>query len=296
VKLRPGRPPSRRAVPEPADGRALASARAEPVLSPAEGAVEGRAGDSPSARPEPLEGRTARPAFYALDRGGWRDYVTLLHPPYTAWHLSYVVLGAAFAPTVHYDRLAATLLAFFLGMGVSAHALDELAGRPLGTRIPGPLLWALAIGGLAGAVAIGIAGAVVVSPWLLAFVAFGAFIAPAYNLEWFRGRFHSDFWFALGWGSFPFLTAYWATAERFEASALAGAIAVFALSLAQRTLSRRVRTLRRRTRSVEGRVLYADGSVEEIDRAWALAADERALMLMAAAVVAISVAALMARA
>ena len=24
-----------------------------------------------------------RPAWYALERGGWRDYVTLLHPPYT---------------------------------------------------------------------------------------------------------------------------------------------------------------------------------------------------------------------
>ena len=26
--------------------------------------------------------------------GGWRDWWTLLHPPYTAWHLSYVVIGA----------------------------------------------------------------------------------------------------------------------------------------------------------------------------------------------------------
>ena len=238
----------------------------------------------------------ARPAFYALGSGGWRDYLTLLHPPYTAWHLSYVVLGAALAPTVHYDRLGATLLAFFLGMGVSAHALDELAGRPLGTHIPARVLWALAIGGLAGAIGLGLAGAVIVSPWLLAFVAIGAFIAPAYNLEWFRGRFHGDFWFALAWGSFPFLTAYWASAERFDAAAPAGAIAVFALSLAQRSLSRRVRDLRRRARSIEGRVLYADGSAVDIDRAWALAADERALMLMAAAVVAIAVAALSARA
>ena len=38
---------------------------------------------------------TSRPAFYALAPGGWRDYVTLLHPPYTLWHLSYVAIGAA---------------------------------------------------------------------------------------------------------------------------------------------------------------------------------------------------------
>ncbi len=270
------------------------SARPEPVEGPA-------ARPAFPARPEPVEGRApgeppARPAFYALPLGAWRDYLTILHPPYTLWHLSYVVLGAALAPTLRYDRLGATLLAFFLALGVAAHALDELSGRPLRTRIPAGVLRALAASGLAAAAALGISGAVLASPWLLAFVAFGLFIAPAYNLEWFRGRFHSDFWFALSWGSFPFLTAYWTSAERLEPSALFGALAVFALSLAQRTLSRRVRTLRRRAERVEGHITYADGTTQEIDRAWALAADERALLLLAAAVVAISVAALLARA
>ncbi len=243
--------------------------------------------------PEVADG--ARPAFYALRRGGWRDYVTLLHPPYTLWHLSYVVLGAALSPTLRYDRLAATLLAFFLAVGVSAHALDELNGRPLRTRIPRAVLVALSVGGLAGAVGIGLVGVAFASPWLLAFVTFGAFIAPAYNLEWFQGRFHSDSWFAVAWGVFPFLTGYFASAERFEAAAAIGAAAVFALSLAQRTLSRRVRTVRRSVRSIEGSIIYADGSVEDIDRRWALAADERALMLMAAATIALSLAALVVR-
>lgn len=240
-------------------------------------------------------GDGARPAFYALARGGWRDYVTLLHPPYTLWHLSYVVLGAALSPTLRYDRLAASLLAFFLAVGVSAHAFDELNGRPLRTGIPRWLLEALGVGGLVGAVAIGLAGTALTSPWLLAFVVFGAFIAPAYNLEWFRGLFHSDLWFALAWGSFPFVTAYYASAEQFEPAAGFGAGAVFALSLAQRTLSRRVRILRRSVRSIEGRVVHTDGRVEDIDRPWALAADEPALMLLAAAVSAIALAALFAR-
>ncbi len=257
------------------------SAPPEPVLSSAEG---------------PLEGRAARPAFYALATGRWRDYLTLLHPPYTLWHLSYVVLGAALSPTLRYDRLAATLLAFFLAVGIAAHALDELRGRPLRTGIPDAALWVLAAAGLAGAIGLGVAGAVLVSPWLLPFVAFGAVIAPAYNLELSRGRFHSDLWFALAWGAFPFLTAYWASAERLEPAAAFGAVAVFALSLAQRTLSRRVRTLRRRVAGLEGRLTYADGTAEEVDRAWALAADERALMLLAAAVTALAIAALAARA
>src|SRR4051812_23208014 len=135
-----------------------------------------------------------RPAFYALRRGGWRDLVTLLHPPYTLWHLSYVALGAAAAPTVHVDRLVAALAAFFLAVGISAHALDELEGRPLGTGLSRRKLMALAVFGLLGAAGIGIAGAVMISPSLLVFVAAGIFLVLAYNLELFGARFHTDWW------------------------------------------------------------------------------------------------------
>ena len=235
-----------------------------------------------------------RPAFYALSPGGWRDYLTLLHPPYTLWHLSYVIWGAALAGGHHYDRLAATLVAFFLAVGVAAHALDELQGRPLGTRISSGVLVALAGLSLGGAVLIGVLGAVEVSPWLLVFVAFGLFIAPAYNLEWFGGRFHSDTWFAVSWGAFPLLAAYFVTAERLSITAALGAAMAFTLSLAQRTLSERVRGLRRRARSIEGRVYYSDGTVEDIDRRWATVSDERALLLISASIFAGGLAVLMA--
>ena len=200
-----------------------------------------------------------RPAFYALRAGGWRDLVTLLHPPYTAWHLSYVALGAAVAPAVHLDRLLAALGAFFLGVGVAAHALDELNGRPLRTRLSDRALIVLAAGGLAGAVAIGVVGAVIVSPTLIPFVVAGAFIALAYNLELFGGRFHNDFWFAAAWGAFPALTSYWANALSLRAAGVLVAAACFALSLAQRRLSTPVRELRRRTVSVTGTQALADG-------------------------------------
>jgi hypothetical protein len=114
----------------------------------------------------------ARPAFYALAPGGWRDYVTLLHPPYTLWHLSYVAVGAGLAPVLAWDRLGLALAAFFLGMGVGAHALDELRGRPLQTRIPARVLWALAAVSIAGAVAIGIFASVAYTPWLAPLVVF----------------------------------------------------------------------------------------------------------------------------
>lgn len=235
---------------------------------------------------------SARPAFYALRSGSWRDYLTLLHPPYTLWHLSYVVWGFALARDGQYDRLAATLAAFFLAVGIAAHVLDEFHDRPLRTQVSRSTLVGLAVFGLGGAVALGLAGAILVSPWLLLFVAFGSFIALAYNLEWFEGRFHTDAWFALAWGSFPLLTAYFAAAERLETAALLGATMAFALSLAQRTLSSRVRTLRRRTSSVQGQVTYRGGRIEEIDRAWATGPDERALLLLALANFAASLAVL----
>jgi hypothetical protein len=193
----------------------------------------------------------ARPAFYALRPGGWRDYLTLLHPPYTLWHLSYVAIGAALAPQLKWGVLGWTVLAFLLALGVGAHALDELSGRPLHTQIPGSLLVVLAVGSISAACAIGIAVAAQSTWWLLAFVGAGAFLVVAYNLELFGGAFHSDLWFGLAWGAFPVLTAYFASARTLRGEAFAAAaFAVFA-SLAQRTLSTQVRFARRQAGDAE---------------------------------------------
>jgi hypothetical protein len=188
---------------------------------------------------------TTRPAFYALAPGGWRDYVTLLHPPYTAWHLSYVVIGAALAPAWRPGILGLALAAFFLGMGVAAHALDELQGRPLQTRIGRRTLRVLAVVSLAAAAAIGIGTAFHTTLWLLPFVAVGAFLAVAYNLELFGGLFHGTLWFALTWGALPVLATYVAAAETIRVEALAAAVFAALVSWAQRILSTPVRTQRR---------------------------------------------------
>jgi hypothetical protein len=187
-----------------------------------------------------------RPAFYALTGGGWRDYVTLLHPPYTLWHLSYVAIGAALAPHMKWGLLGWTTLAFLLAMGIGAHALDELNGRPLRTGIPAPVLVGLAAVSIAAACAIGVVAAAGSTWWLLLFIVFGAFIAVAYNLELFDGAFHSNLWFAASWGSFPVLTAYFAAAERLRGEAFAAAAFALLVSLAQRTLSSEVRFARRK--------------------------------------------------
>ncbi len=229
------------------------------------------------------------PAYYAARTTGWRrDVWALLHPPYTAWHLSYVLIGASLAPTVSVARLVATVLAFFLAVGVAAHALDELRGRPLQTELPAGLLWAAAVIGLLGAVALGIAGMIVVGPWLLPFIAVGVFFVFAYNLELLRGKVHGDFWFALSWGAFPVLTAYFAQTGRLSIAALAVGVAGYALSYAQRMLSTPARLLRRRSRSVTGELTLADGSQLMLDRATLLQPLERALAASSWGIVALS--------
>ena len=231
-----------------------------------------------------------RPAWYALRAGGWRDYVTLLHPPYTAWHVSYVVVGGCLAPTVAWGRLGLAALAFALALGIGAHALDELNGRPLRTAIPDRVLVALALVSVAAACAIGIAVALTFEPLLLVFVAAGAFLVPAYNLELLGGRFHSDLWFGLAWGAFPLLTGYAACAGSLSlGAALAGAWATF-LSLAQRRLSTPVRRVRRHVAAVSGRLELADGSREALDAAALTAAPEAALRLLTLATVGLAAA------
>jgi hypothetical protein len=192
----------------------------------------------------------ARPAFYALSPGGWRDYVTLLHPPYTLWHLSYVALGAGLATPFSWTRFAAALAAFALALGIGAHALDELRGRPLRTQIPDGALWTLAALSITAAVAIG-AYACVAWTWLLApFVVAGVFLVVAYNLELFGGAFHSTLWFALAWGALPALSAYVVEAETVRREAVAAAVYAALLSYAQRVLSTPVRIARRQQGSI----------------------------------------------
>jgi hypothetical protein len=233
--------------------------------------------------------RLDRPAFYALAGGGWRDLVTLLHPPYTAWHLSYVALGAAAAATIHTGRLVATLGAFFLAVGVSAHALDELSGRPLQTTLRRRTLIGLAVVGLAGAVGIGVAGAIVVSPALVPLIVLGALLVLAYNLELAGGRFHTDAWFAIAWGGFPAFTGYFAQTLTIRPAGVFVAAGCCLLSAAQRRLSTPVRELRRRTTAVTGEQRLTDGTAVALTKARLAEPLEGALSALWIAVVLLAV-------
>ncbi|TMC75055.1 MAG: methyltransferase domain-containing protein [Chloroflexi bacterium] len=135
-----------------------------------DGATEQRVSVAPSGKRPSVAPVPRGAAFYALRPGGIRDYWTLLHPPYTLWHLSYVLLGAALAPMPDPRVVAGALLAFFLAVGVASHSFDELQGRPLGTQIPSGVLVALGTLALGGAVALGAVAAAQIGLWFLVLV------------------------------------------------------------------------------------------------------------------------------
>jgi hypothetical protein len=226
-----------------------------------------------------------RPAFYALGRGRVGDALTLLHPPYTAWHLSYFALGAATAPRLHADRLLWGLAAFGLAVGVAAHALDELHDRPLGTRLSDRALIFASAASLLAALAIGLGGILTVSLWLAPLVLLGGLFLPAYNLELAGGRLHSDLWFAVGWGAFPAFTGYFVNAEKIALPGVLIAVGCLAMSVAQRRLSSPARELRRRTQAVSGVRTLADGRSEPLSVQGLLAPLDGALAALSLAMV-----------
>jgi hypothetical protein len=239
------------------------------------------------------------PAFYARRGGPIADWWTILHPPYTAWHLSYVVLGAAMAQDLDWGALGLTVLAFFLAVGVSAHAFDERVGRPLGTSVPDRSLTLVAVAALAGAVVLGAYGAF----WwrqpnwpVVVAIPVGAVLVVGYNLELFDGRLHTDLAFALGWGGFPVVVGYVAQAPGRTWSGLlaatAATVAGVALTYAQRDLSTPARRLRRRTLQVSGSLVASDGEVVALDRRILLAPLERALRALSWGVPLVALAAL----
>jgi hypothetical protein len=226
-----------------------------------------------------------RAAYYAARPGGWRDWWTLLHPPYTAWHLAYVVIGACLAPVINATRLIATLLAFFFAVGLAAHALDELHGRPLRTRIPSGALVVVAGVGLAGSIALGVVGIAQVGWALVPFLVVGPILVVAYNFELFGGVIHNDVGFAASWGAFPVLTAYVAQTGRLAVAPLIAAVGAAALSAAQRALSTPARLLRRQSADVVGTIALTDGGMIPVDRPVLLAPLEQALGAMSWAVI-----------
>jgi hypothetical protein len=178
----------------------------------------------------------------------FRLAVGLLFLPYTGMVLSFTVIGSMLAPVVYWDRVAAIVLIYFLGLGIAAHALDAVGSRgarPWGEVFSRRQLWLLAVVSLAAAYAIALWYMVRDTPllWLIAIPE--GFFVLAYNLEWFGGRFHRDSWFAFSWGALPVLAGYVLQTNAVSASALLVAAAMALLSLVEIRASRPYKDLKR---------------------------------------------------
>jgi hypothetical protein len=236
-------------------------------------------------------------AFYGRRGGRAADWWTLLHPPYTLWHLSYVVIGAALVPQLNWAMLGATVAAFFLAVGVSAHALDELHGRPLGTSISASTLWAASALSLVAAALIGALAVRYAGPVLIGCIVAGVVFVLGYNLELFGARLHTDLGFAVCWGGFPVAVGFLAQRPGLlHATSLAAAAAVAAaitLSLAQRRLSTPARLIRRRVAELTVTATRPDGSRTTWGRDTLLAPLEGALRALSVAVPLLAIALLL---
>ena len=197
-----------------------------------------------------------RPTWYAGGDSRLGEVWTMLHPPYTLMVLSFVIVGAALSPSLSFSVLLVTLLAYFLGLGVGAHFLDQLPG--MGSRYvqhwPPSALWAIGLGSLGAGAGLGVLGAVVLhEPYLLVLIAFEAVVAVGYPLApIFRGVFHRDSVFAIAWGSLPCLTSYYAQAGSISAAAMLAAGSIGAVAVVEIRVSRASRRRRSPVSVLEG--------------------------------------------
>ncbi|MGQ0526020.1 MAG: hypothetical protein ACT4P8_20435 [Betaproteobacteria bacterium] len=178
----------------------------------------------------------------------FRSCVGLLFLPYTGMVLSYVVIGSMLAETVHWDRVWALVAIYFLGLGIAAHALDALGSsgvKPWGLVFSRAQLWGLAAVSIVGAYTIGIYYMVLYAPLLWPIAIAEGFFVFAYNLEWFKGRFHTDAWFAFSWGSLPVLAGYVLQANSVSFAVLIVAASMGALSLVEIKASRPYKEMKR---------------------------------------------------
>jgi hypothetical protein len=174
----------------------------------------------------------------------------LLFLPYTGMVLSFSVIGAMLADSLHWDRVVATVVIYFLGLGVGAHALDALGSKgpkPWGEVFSKRGLWFAALSSITGAYLIAIYYMILFVPFLWIVALLEGFFVFAYNLEWFGGKFHKDSWFAFSWGFLPALAGYIMQTNELRAAAFTIALAMGLFSLLEIKASRPYKALKNRS-------------------------------------------------
>jgi hypothetical protein len=187
-------------------------------------------------------------------QGSWlREFWTLLHLPYTLMAICFVLIGISLNRPIDLPIAGLLCLAYFLGLGIAAHCFDQLPGQgTVYVKIITPLqLQFIGVGALGVAVGVGISMATHLHLWIIIpCMIVQTFFAFAYPMkQLFRGYFHTNFWFAVGFGAIPFTVGYlvsWYTSPvHTTVFPAVWAIACLCVSYIEILLSRHVRYWRK---------------------------------------------------
>lgn len=184
----------------------------------------------------------------------FRVFVGLLFLPYTGMCVSFAVIGSLVAEDVSWDRVGAIALIYALALGISAHAADTIGSKgkkPWGDYFSRKQLMLLAAACLIAAYALGTYYIIFFVPLLAPIAVLEGFFLLAYNLELFGGRFHTNFWFAVSWGSLPVLAGYVIQTNSIDILPVAVSAATGVISYVEIRLSRPYKELRRRGGHIE---------------------------------------------
>ena len=175
---------------------------------------------------------------------------TILHIPYTFMCISFLIVGFAISKPVNITALLLISAAYFLGLGIAAHAFDQLPGQGssyVQCLKPKELL---AMGVVCFMLAWGLGVYFIIAwqarhmIWLMLLQGFFAVAYPAPKLIK-TNIFHNDFSFAVGFGFMPVVVGFYANTLTLSPIILPFSFLCGLIALIEITLSRYVRIQRK---------------------------------------------------
>lgn len=201
-----------------------------------------------------------RKAWYHLEGSKKAELWTILHLPYTLMCIAFLAVGFAIHKPVNWELFGAAILAYFLGLGLAAHAFDQLSltGSRYVKYLTRRELLAIGISSLITAIAIGVFYMVKYSLWhLIWLIPLQAIFAIGYPIgETFRGKLHNDISFSFSFGALPPLVGFYVNTGELSLVVLPFMVLCGLVAYIEILLSRQCRRLRKELR--EGIIRMGD--------------------------------------
>ncbi len=193
----------------------------------------------------------------------FRAFIGMLFLPYTGMCISFTIIGSMLSESIAWDRVLSIFIIYFLALGVSAHAADNLGSKkikPWGNYFSTFELRLMVIGGLSVSYILGIYYIITFAPLLLIIAIIEGFFLFAYNFELFNGLFHNNFWFAVSWGGLPLLAGFVIQTNSISVLSLISSIMAFLVAYTEIRISRKYKELKRKPQDV------VDCNAENLER------------------------------